>query len=191
MKIYLKTSLILSSILLLSTGCSNTQNNASTEPITEVTSQDTSEKDNLKEDTFFLSLYPFYTTTLPATASSILAVGGYNHLDGSIFIKSGRGPTRLNDVRPVLCAPAVNVSCINENGDIDTITGTSIAAAISTGCSAQMLEWGIVKGNNPAINTVSINGYFISGAKRENNQIYPNNIWGFGKLNILSTFENI
>ena len=52
MKIYLKTSLILSSILILSTGCSNTQNNASTEPITEVTSQDTSEKDNLKEDTF-------------------------------------------------------------------------------------------------------------------------------------------
>ncbi len=145
----------------------------------------------LKEDTFFLTPDPFYTTTLPATASSILAVGGYNHLDGSIFIKSGRGPTRLNDVRPVLCAPAVNVSCINENGDIDTITGTSIATAISTGCSAQMLEWAIVKGNSPAINTVSINGYFISGAIRENNQIYPNNIWGFGKLNILSTFENI
>lgn len=145
----------------------------------------------LKEDTFFLTPDPFYTITLPATANSILAIGGYNHFDGSIFVKSGRGPTRLNNVRPILCAPSVNVSCINENGDIDKITGTSVASAISAGCSAQMLEWAVVKRNNPSINTVSINGYFISGATRENNEIYPNNIWGFGKLNILNTFANI
>ncbi len=145
----------------------------------------------IKEDTIFLTPDPFYTVTLPATANSVVTVGGYNHFDNSFFIQSGRGPTRLNNIRPIISAPSVNVSCINEIGRVDTITGTSGAAAISTGCSALMLEWAIVKGNSPAINTVSVIGYFTSGAQRNINELYPNNLWGFGKLNILSTFENI
>ncbi|WP_250277300.1 S8 family peptidase [[Clostridium] colinum] len=148
-------------------------------------------KNFLKEDTFFLTPDPFYTVTLPATANSIVSVGGYNHFDNSFFIQSGRGPTRLNDIRPIVCAPAVNISCINEDGNLDTITGTSGAAAISTGCSALMLEWGIVKKNSLNINTISIISYFISGAQGQKNELLPNNLWGFGKLNILSTFENL
>ncbi len=145
----------------------------------------------IKEDTIFLTPDPFYTVTLPATANSIVTVGGYNHFENSFFVQSGRGPTRLNNIRPVISAPAVNVSCINELGIIDTITGTSGATAISTGCSALILEWAIVKGNSPATNTVSIIGYFISGAQRKQNELYPNNLWGFGRLNIFSSFENM
>lgn len=145
----------------------------------------------IKEGTIFLTPDPFYTVTLPGTANSIIAVGGYNHFDNSFFVQSGRGPTRQNNLKPTISAPAVNVSCVNENGDLDRITGTSGATAISTGCSALMLEWAIVKGNSPAINTLSITGYFISGAERKPNELYPNNLWGFGKLNILSTFQNM
>lgn len=145
----------------------------------------------IKEGTIFLTPDPFYTVTLPGTANSIIAVGGYNHFDNSFFVQSGRGPTRQNNLKPTISAPAVNVSCVNENGDLDRITGTSGATAISTGCSALMLEWAIVKGNSPAINTLSITGYFISGAERNPNELYPNNLWGFGKLNILSTFQNM
>ena len=148
-------------------------------------------KNFLQKDTFFLTSDPFYTVTLPATANSIISVGGYNHFDDSFFAQSGRGPTRLNGISPIISAPAVNVSCINEIGSLDRITGTSGATAISTGCAALILEWGIVKKNSPAMNTVSITGYFISGSKRKENEIYPNNLWGFGALNILGTFENL
>ena len=148
-------------------------------------------KNFIKEDTYFLTPDPFYTVTLPATADSIITVGGYNHFDNSFFIESGRGPTRLNNIRPVICAPAVNVACVNPAGMQDIITGTSGATAISTGCSALMLEWAVVKGNNPAINSVSTVGYFVAGTETQPNELYPNNLWGFGKLNILGTFENI
>ena len=148
-------------------------------------------KNFIKEDTYFLTPDPFYTVTLPATADSIITVGGYNHFDNSFFVESGRGPTRLNNIRPAICAPAVNVACINQMGMQDIITGTSGAAAISTGCSALMLEWAVVRGNNPAINSVSTVGYFVAGTETQPNELYPNNLWGFGKLNILGTFENI
>lgn len=145
----------------------------------------------IKKDTYFLTPDPFYTVTVPATANSVISVGGYNHFDNSFFVQSGRGPTRLNNIRPVVCAPSVNVSCINNNGQIDTITGTSGGSAISTGCSALMLEWAVVKGNNPTINSVSTIGYFVSGTETNSNELYPNNLWGFGKLNIFGTFENM
>ncbi len=149
-------------------------------------------KNFLQKDTFFLTSDPFYTVTLPATANSIISVGGYNNFDDSFFVQSGRGPTRLRSIiSPIIAAPAINVSCINEIGALDTLTGTSGAAAISTGCAALILEWGIVKKNNLAINTVSIIGYFVSGARRKENEIYPNNLWGFGALDILGTFENL
>ena len=148
-------------------------------------------KNFIKEDTIFLTPDPFYTATLPSTANSVIAVGGYNHFDNSFFVQSGRGPTRYEGLRPIISAPAVNVSCINQNGDADIITGTSGATAISTGCSALILEWAVVKENSPAINTLSIIGYFISGAVRNPNELYPNNLWGFGKLNILNIFENM
>lgn len=148
-------------------------------------------KNFIKEDTYFLNPEPFYTVTTPATADSILSVGGYNHIENSVFIESGRGPNRLNQVRPMICAPAKNVSCINNFGDLDIITGTSVATAISTGCSALMLEWGIVKNNNPNINSLSMIGYFAYGAEKQPNDVYPNNICGFGRLNIASVFENL
>lgn len=148
-------------------------------------------KNFLSSDTFFLTPDPFFTSTIPSTANSIISVGGYNHIENSFFIQSGRGPTRLNEIRPIVCAPAVNISCINELGVLDTMTGTSPATSITSGCGALMLEWGVVKGNNPNINTVAIIGYFVSGAKRKPNEIYPNNLCGFGNLNILNTFENL
>ena len=145
----------------------------------------------LKKDTFFLTPDPFYTATIPSTANFIITVGGYNSIDESFFVKSGRGPTRLKDISPVISSPAVNVSCVNNEGILDKMTGTSVSSAISTGCAALILEWGIVKKNNPAINTVSILGYFISGARRRDGLTYPNNLWGFGELDILGSFENL
>lgn len=145
----------------------------------------------LGPETYFLNPDPFYTVTVPSTANLVISVGGYNSFDNSFFVDSGRGPTRLGIIKPILAAPAVNISCIGINGDLETITGTSAATAIVSGCAALLLEWGIVKGNSPSMNSTVIIGYLASGTKRISNQVYPNNLLGYGVLNILGTFENI
>ena len=148
-------------------------------------------KQFLNKDTYFLNSNPFYTVTIPGTANSILTVGGYNSFDGSFFVDSGRGPTRLGLIKPFIVAPAVNISCVGPRGNFETLTGTSAATAIATGSSALLLEWGIVKKNSPIMNTTSIINYLSNGANRNTNEIYPNNLWGFGKLNLYSVFENL
>lgn len=142
----------------------------------------------LDKDTYFLESDQFYTVTVPATANFVLAVGGYNSLNNSFFVESGRGPSRLNDIRPILCAPSVNVSCIGNNGDLESLTGTSAGAAIATGCAALLLEWGIVRGNSNFMNSTTVIGTLVGGTKKFPNEIVPSNIWGFGILDILNSF---
>jgi hypothetical protein len=69
------------------------------------------------------------------------------------------------------------------------MSGTSVAAAITTGASALMLQWGILKGNDPAMSTYQIRAYLIRGCNRDENQTYPNNRWGYGILNLFRAFE--
>lgn len=72
-----------------------------------------------------------------------------------------------------------------------TLTGTSVAAAITTGAAALLLEWGIVRGNNTKMNTVSVLMYLSRGANKRNDEIYPNNSWGFGTLDLYRAFQLI
>ena len=66
-----------------------------------------------------------------------------------------------------------------------------MAAALSAGCVAQFMEWAIVEGNSYLVESQAIKGYFIKGAVRENNIVYPDRQWGYGKLNINGTFETL
>lgn len=145
----------------------------------------------ISKNTYFLNSVPFYTATVPSTSNSVVSTGGYNNFNNSFFIESGRGPTRLNKLIPVICAPSFNVSSIGNTGNLESASGTSFGTAIATGCSALLLEWGIVRKNNLSMNTISIIGNLISGAKNIPNEKLPNNSWGFGTLNIMNTFENL
>ena len=71
------------------------------------------------------------------------------------------------------------------------MTGTSVAAAITTGLTALLFEWGIVNRNKTAMDSDLIRSYLISGCQRESNLTYPNVQWGFGKVNLYGTFEVI
>ena len=67
--------------------------------------------------------------------------------------------------------------------------GTSVAAAITTGAGALMLEWGIVNGNDSAISSYQIRAYLIRGCTRTESRTYPNNQTGYGRLNLLQSFN--
>ncbi|MGI6279768.1 MAG: hypothetical protein ACOYJS_04325, partial [Acutalibacteraceae bacterium] len=51
--------------------------------------------------------------------------------------------------------------------------------------------WGIVQGNNIAMDSDLIRSLLISGCERESNLDYPDVKWGYGKLNLFRTFEFI
>lgn len=129
-----------------------------------------------------------YTIVYPATAIKTIVTGAYNSFDGSLFIESSWGPTRIGKPAPDFAAPGVQVSGIYPEG-IGTMTGTSVSAAVTAGAAALMLEWGILKDNMPNMNGEVIKNLFIGGAVRDSNLYYPNNKWGYGKLNLYGTFE--
>lgn len=136
----------------------------------------------IKEDTYFLSSDPSVTVTNPGTANAVMTVGGYNTFDNSFYAPSGRGPIRNGTIRPYFCAPAVNI-----NG----MSGTSFACAISAGAAALLMEWLIIKNEVYITNTISITSYLMLGARESGNELYPNNRWGYGMLDLQASFGGL
>ena len=128
------------------------------------------------------------TAVVPSTSPIAISVGGYNTSTGGIYENTGRGPNARGVLKPEFTAPAV---------DILGGGGTSAAAAITAGAAALLLQWGIVLGNNPSIKTEIIKTYLISGAEQPvpnfetDAEGFPNNLWGYGKINLYNTFRQI
>ena len=136
----------------------------------------------------FLRPVSEYTIVYPATAIKTMTCGAYNSFDGSLLIASSWGPTRLGKPAPDFVAPGVQVGGIYPEG-VGTMTGTSVSAAVTAGAGALMLEWGILNQNMANMNGEVIKNLFIGGASRDSNMIYPNDKWGYGKLDLYGTFE--
>ena len=66
-----------------------------------------------------------------------------------------------------------------------------IAAAMAAGCVAQFMEWAVVDGNAPVLESRTIRSYLIRGADRDESISYPDRRWGFGTININGTFETL
>lgn len=141
----------------------------------------------LESPVYFLSSNPDVTLTVPGTASTPMAVAGYDGSSGALYLDSGRGYTTDGSIKPDFAAPAVNVEGPEGIGH----TGTSYAAAVTAGAAAMFLEWAVVRGNLPAANTADVKSEFIRGAVQTPGMLYPNREWGYGKLNLTRTFLNL
>lgn len=142
--------------------------------------------DFLTSETYFLRPVPYYTLTEPSLASNVLTTSTYDGVTGSFYVDSGRGFARNNGVKPDIAAPGVNVPTISGNR-----TGASMAAALTAGAVAQFMEWAVVQGNNRIAEGKEVKNYFIRGAVREESISYPSREWGYGKLSISGTFEQL
>lgn len=138
----------------------------------------------------FLRPVPEHTIVFPSTSMRGLTCGAYNSNDGSLFVASSWGPTRHPTYAPDFVAPGVNVSGIYPTGR-GTMTGTSVSAAIVTGAVALLFEWGILQGYMASMDGPLAKALLISGCRREEGAIYPNNKWGFGRINLYETFRTI
>ena len=148
-------------------------------------------KQFLSGDTYFLNSNPSTTLTEPGAAERVISVGAYNHITDASYAASGRGYTATGLVKPDFVAPGVDVYGVRAGGGYTTRTGTSVAAAHAAGAAALLLTWGVTDGNLPYMGTNEVKSVLIRGAKRENNTVYPNNIYGYGKMDVIDAFYKL
>ena len=145
----------------------------------------------ISNETYFLRPTIYTTVTTPGNAVVPIVATAYNPINSSLYFYASRGFTRTNRVKPTLAAPGVNYIAPNNNGQYIMYSGTSVAAAHTAGIVAMIVEWGIVRGNAPNLDTIGIKNYLIAGAERNPNLTYPNRDWGYGILNIYNVFRSL
>ena len=87
--------------------------------------------------------------------------------------ESGRGFTRLGNIKPELCTPGVNIGTV-----LGSRTGSSMSAALLAGICAQFMQWAVVEGNRLWVESRELKNYLIRGAVRNPGISYPSREWG-------------
>jgi subtilisin family serine protease len=138
----------------------------------------------------FLTPDPYTTVLIPGTSLGSITVGAYNDIDNGLYVSSSWGPTRRLLQKPDLVAPGVDVTGVFPMGS-GRMTGTSVAAAITAGACALMLQWGVVDRNDISLDTTRIKALLIRGCRRERGRQYPSSQWGYGMLDLFNSFRNL
>ena len=145
-------------------------------------------------ETRFFRESPSVTLTVPSTASGVITVGAYDVYTGSVADFSGRGyvfrqmmgnegDRFIHTVKPDLVAPGVNLETVSVRGGYTKVSGTSYATPMVAGAAALLMEWGIVRGNDPYLYGEKIKAYLIKGARPiPGAEDLPNDRAGWGAL---------
>ena len=146
--------------------------------------------------TAFLKPDSSTTLTIPSTASLVITVAAYNALTFSYADFSGRGPVQIyegeNANKPDLAAPGVRVMAPVAGGGYAEFTGTSFATPFVTGSAALLMEWGIVKGNDPYLYGEKVKAYLRRGARQiPGYDRWPNGELGYGRLCIVQSIPGM
>ena len=138
----------------------------------------------LNRSTRILRPEPETTLTIPSTAQRVISVGAYDDSTKAYAPFSGRGDTRHYQIqKPDLAAPGVGIIAPRRGGGYEPVTGTSFAAPFVTGAAALLMEWGIVRGNDPYLYGDKIKAYLRKGAEQIPAELeYPNPRLGYGVL---------
>lgn len=144
----------------------------------------------LKEGTNFESSDPFYTVNFPATQDYVISVGAYDLQNNNMWPPSSRGPNIQNQLNPNIIAPGVNIIGPYLNNTYGRLTGTAAAAAYVSGACALFYQYTIVDDRYPYEGFIpSMKAFLQLGATRSEGTVYPNNIAGYGILNVRGVFE--
>lgn len=146
----------------------------------------------LNAGTGFFVPVPVKTLTIPSTASKVITVGAYDAVYEAYADFSGRGyplqsliGERINQgsIKPDIAAPGVSIQTLGPGNTFVQVSGTSFATPFVTGSAALLMEWGIVRGNDPYLYGEKVKAYFRKGARPIRGEaVYPNERVGYGAL---------
>lgn len=138
----------------------------------------------LNMETRFLRPTENTTLTIPSTAARAMSIGAYDSILNSYAYFSGRGYTWEDQwIKPEIVAPGVDITSAAPGGGYTTKSGTSMATPFVTGSAALMMEWGIVRGNDPYLYGQKVKAYLIRGARQlPGFDVWPNPQLGWGAL---------
>lgn len=127
------------------------------------------------------------TINSPATSPNTIVVGASNDKKDAdkspIANFSSRGPTIDNLHKPDILAPGVDITSLNNTpGEYQTLSGTSMATPIVSGCCALLYE------HNPDMKPSEVKNLIISNA---DNLGFSRDAQGYGLLNIRKIFNSI
>lgn len=146
--------------------------------------------------TGFFQPTPQVTLTIPSTAAKVITVGAYDStydsyadFSGRGYVDAGRtiGVISAGLVKPDLAAPGVGILAPDLYGGYSPFTGTSFATPIVSGAAALLVEWGIVRGNDPFLYGEKVKAYLRKGARPLRGETeYPNDRVGANGIIVLS-----
>ncbi|HCL01054.1 MAG TPA: peptidase S8 [Lachnoclostridium phytofermentans] len=145
----------------------------------------------ISTETYFFEPDPNITITSPGNAENTVTVTAYNQNNDNIITDSSRGFTLSTVVKPDIAAPGYQLTCPTLQNSYGSATGTGAAAAHTAGIMALIMEWAALKGNYTTITGRNIGGLLNRGASRNPNMVYPNPIWGYGKLDLYGLFRQL
>lgn len=123
------------------------------------------------------------TLTIPSTAEKVISVGAYDSRLNALSDFSGRGGERITYFKPDLVAPGVGITAPVPGGEYAAVTGTSFATPFVTGAAVLLMEWGIVRGNDPFLWGEKVKAYLRRGAQPLPGIVkYPDPAVGYGAL---------
>lgn len=141
--------------------------------------------------TRFLDASPYITLTTPGTTRAVITTAFYNQNSNTIMAGSGRGPTRIGAMKPDIATGGFMAATTGLSNTTVEATGSSVGAAVLTGGVLLLLEWGIVRGNDPTMYGPTVKSYLTRGARRRIGDVYPNTEWGYGFLDLLGTLQSM
>lgn len=145
----------------------------------------------INEETRFIKSDPYITLLSPSIAEKAVTTAFYDQSNNTINSDSGRGYSVGGKIKPDLATGGVDALTTGLNGENVSVTGGSVAGAVLCSAVLLLLEWGIIKNNDPLIYSTSVISYLTRGTDKRPGDIYPNPQWGYGMLNLQSSFENL
>jgi len=175
------------------------------------------EGNNLYSDANFDYADNDYSVGMPADARDVISVGAYTNRNnwtdidgtylemgeevGSLADFSSHGPTLDDRVKPEIVAPGHYVessfssdivpddmTMITDDGKRIVMSGTSMATPVTTGAIALLLEKKPNMTNEQVRSAIFDNA--VTDAFVNQSGSLPNNLWGYGKLDIFETISN-
>lgn len=149
------------------------------------------QRELLDNDTRFLSPVKEITLTVPSTGKNIISSAYYNQSQNTVMLESGRGYTVDGRIKPEIAAGGFNAIVAKPGGGTTIASGSSIGSSVLAGCCALIMQWAVVNKNDIDVNVNKMISYIISGAKTRQGDIYPNEEWGYGMLDIEGVFDTL